>query len=82
MANGLLTGCVTRYSMTTMLSEMRKHMKNIVITFIRDEQGQDLIEYALLAALVTLASYMAVDALGDTVSGKYADYAPSVAAAS
>ena len=57
-------------------------MKNFVISFIRDEQGQDLIEYALLAGLISLAAYLAMDNLGQAISGKYADVSASVEAAS
>jgi Flp pilus assembly pilin Flp len=31
-------------------------MKNFVTAFVKDEQGQDLIEYTLLMAFVALAS--------------------------
>ncbi|HXJ40857.1 MAG TPA: Flp family type IVb pilin [Bryobacteraceae bacterium] len=31
-------------------------MKNMMIRFINDEQGQDLIEYTLLMAFIALAS--------------------------
>ena len=31
-------------------------MKNLVKSFLRDEQGQDLVEYSLLLAFVCLAS--------------------------
>jgi len=31
-------------------------MKNLIQRFIREEEGQDLIEYALLAALIAVAS--------------------------
>ena len=31
-------------------------MKNFVLNFVRDEQGQDLIEYTLLMAFIALAS--------------------------
>ena len=31
-------------------------MKQLVVRFVRDEQGQDLIEYTLLLAFVCLAS--------------------------
>ena len=39
--------------------------------FIRDEQGQDLIEYALLASLVAIVSIAALKALGAKVSTFY-----------
>lgn len=31
-------------------------MKNFILNFVRDEQGQDLIEYTLLMAFIALAS--------------------------
>jgi Flp pilus assembly pilin Flp len=31
-------------------------MKNLMVRFLRDEQGQDLIEYTLLLAFVCLAA--------------------------
>jgi len=31
-------------------------MKKLIVRFVRDEQGQDLIEYTLLLAFVCLAS--------------------------
>jgi Flp pilus assembly pilin Flp len=34
----------------------------------RDERGQDLIEYALLAALIALAAVVAVRAAGESVN--------------
>ncbi len=31
-------------------------MKNFILNFVKDEQGQDLIEYTLLMAFIALAS--------------------------
>ncbi len=31
-------------------------MKNMIMRFVKDEQGQDLIEYTLLMAFIALAS--------------------------
>jgi Flp pilus assembly pilin Flp len=31
-------------------------MKNMIMQFVKDEQGQDLIEYTLLMAFIALAS--------------------------
>jgi len=39
--------------------------------FIQDEQGQDLIEYALLASLVAIVSVAALKALGVKVAAFY-----------
>ena len=39
--------------------------------FIEEEQGQDLVEYALLASLVALASVAALKVLGPKIAGFY-----------
>jgi len=43
-------------------------MKNLMINLIRDEQGQDLIEYTLLLAFVALASAALFISTGGSVS--------------
>jgi len=44
-------------------------MKNMLHIFLRDEQGQDLIEYTLLLAFVALASAALFIGAGNSVSG-------------
>ena len=44
-------------------------MENLINRFVREEDGQDLIEYSLLAALIAVASIVAMNTLG----GKIAD---------
>lgn len=44
-------------------------MKNQLSNFLRDEQGQDLIEYTLLMAFVCLTSAALFVGAGDSVSG-------------
>lgn len=39
--------------------------------FLKDESGQDLVEYALLASLVAIASIAALKVLGAKVSSLY-----------
>ena len=46
-------------------------MKNLIARFVRDEQGQDLIEYALLGSFVSLAAYAGANALGGALNGWY-----------
>jgi len=46
-------------------------MKNLFNRFVREEQGQDLIEYALLAGLISLASVIAITALGTAIQTKF-----------
>ena len=46
-------------------------MKSMFNRFVREEAGQDLIEYALLAGLISLASVTAITALGTAIQGKF-----------
>jgi len=46
-------------------------MKNLFVRFVREEEGQDLVEYALLLALIALIAIPAVRILGTTVTGIY-----------
>jgi pilus assembly protein Flp/PilA len=46
-------------------------MKNLIAQFVRDEQGQDLIEYALLAGFISLAVVAAVTNVGTALDGLY-----------
>ena len=39
--------------------------------FVADEDGQDLIEYALLAALISIVSVAALQTLGPTVAALF-----------
>jgi pilus assembly protein Flp/PilA len=57
-------------------------MKKILISFVRNEEGQDLIEYALLAALISLGCYVALGSLGTAISNKYNSLSNSVVSAS
>ena len=43
-------------------------MKNFMVSLMRDEQGQDLIEYALLADLISVFCVAAVRAAGSKIS--------------
>lgn len=42
---------------------------NTLRTFAKDESGQDLLEYALLVALIALVAFAAVQAAGTSVQG-------------
>ncbi len=45
------------------------NLMNLVKSFGRNEEGQDLLEYALLVALIALVALAAVAAAGTSVSG-------------
>ena len=49
-----------------------RDMKNIVNRFVREEEGQDLIEYSLLAALIAVACIAAMRALAVDINGIFA----------
>ena len=46
-------------------------MKSLIARFVRDEQGQDLIEYALLAGFISLAVVTAVVNVGTSLNTLY-----------
>jgi len=56
-------------------------MKALVGLLIRDETGQDLIEYALLAAFISLAALVAITTLGTTITGVFTSINDSLPAA-
>jgi Flp pilus assembly pilin Flp len=43
-------------------------MKNLFSRFVAEDEGQDLIEYALLAGLISLVCVLAITAAGKKVS--------------
>ena len=42
-------------------------MKNMIQRFIREEAGQDVIEYALLAAFISIVAATVIGTVGDDV---------------
>jgi len=47
-------------------------MKNLVNRFVREEEGQDLIEYSLLAALIAVAAILSMNALAVDINEIFA----------
>jgi pilus assembly protein Flp/PilA len=47
------------------------HVLRRLASLIRDESGQDLVEYALLAALVGIACVAAWDGIASAVQARY-----------
>ena len=43
-------------------------MKNLIQRFIREDEGQDLIEYALLAAFISIVAIAAIVSVGSRVN--------------
>jgi len=46
-------------------------MKNLIKRFIRNEEGQDLVEYALLLALIALVVALLIPTLTTAIGGVY-----------
>lgn len=46
-------------------------MKALLKRFVQEEEGQDLIEYALLAGFISLVAVAAITSVGQGVNGVY-----------
>jgi pilus assembly protein Flp/PilA len=55
-------------------------LMNYAKSFVNQEEGQDLLEYALLVALIALVAIVAVTAAGGSVSGIFTRIANALAA--
>ena len=53
-------------------------MASLVARFIRDDRGQDLIEYALLAGFIAISVTAALMMLGGSLDGKFNETALAV----
>ena len=52
---------------------------NFVKSFVRNDEGQDLLEYALLVALIALVAITAVGLAGGSVKAIFTDIAGQLA---
>ena len=46
-------------------------MKSLIVRFVREDQGQDLIEYALLASFLSVAAALGATAAGVELNAWY-----------
>ncbi len=46
-------------------------MRKMIARFIREDEGQDLIEYGLLAGIITAGAIVAIVAIGPKVAGYF-----------
>ncbi|MEO7272763.1 MAG: Flp family type IVb pilin [Vicinamibacterales bacterium] len=46
-------------------------MKNLMTRFVHEEEGQDIIEYALLAAFISISGYALLQTIGTNVNSVY-----------
>jgi Flp pilus assembly pilin Flp len=57
-------------------------MKELITHFIRNDEGQDLIEYALLAAFISVATIASMQFLASSIANRYNEVGTSVAGGS
>jgi pilus assembly protein Flp/PilA len=57
-------------------------MKNLIARFVRETEGQDLIEYALLAALIGVVVAGAMTTLATSISTEFGTIGTAVTTAS
>jgi pilus assembly protein Flp/PilA len=53
-------------------------MKNMLVRLVRDDEGQDLIEYALLAGFISLVAVGAITLIGTNVNTLYTSVANAI----
>jgi len=57
-------------------------MKSMFVRFVREEAGQDLIEYALLAALIGLGCVAAMTGLKNSITTEFGNIGSALTTAS
>ena len=56
-------------------------MKNVIKRFIADERGLETVEYAIIAALITVGAIITITSVGVLVKARFQDLADSLAPA-
>lgn len=46
-------------------------LKNLIARFVREDEGQDLVEYAFLVGLIALVAFVGVRTLGQKINTYY-----------
>jgi pilus assembly protein Flp/PilA len=54
------------------------NLNSLFVRLVRDEEGQDLIEYAVLATFVSLVAILGATALGSALNNWYSTVADNV----
>jgi pilus assembly protein Flp/PilA len=76
------SGCIfCKYSTNSNLKEDKKEMEKI-IKFIKDEDGLELSEYAVMGGLIVLGLVAAITVLHGAIDGNFRGIAGAVTAAS
>jgi len=56
-------------------------MTSLVACFVREDEGQDLVEYALLIAFIALACIVGMQQLGSAINNTYNSISSSLSGA-
>lgn len=48
-------------------------MKNLVLDLLRDEEGQGMVEYGIIIALISVVAIVAIKSIGGKVKGGFED---------
>jgi Flp pilus assembly pilin Flp len=56
-------------------------MKNLFVRFVREDAGQDIIEYSLLAAFISISGYLIMQSIGSNVNTLYTSVQTATGAA-
>jgi pilus assembly protein Flp/PilA len=57
--------------MTVWANHPGENMKTLLVRFVREDEGQDLVEYALLITFIALACIVGMQNLGTAINNKY-----------
>jgi pilus assembly protein Flp/PilA len=57
-------------------------MKVIFLGLVRNDDGQDLIEYGLLAALISIIAIVAITSVGSSLQTTYTSFSSTIPAGS
>ena len=55
-----------------------KGLKGLMVRFVREDEGQDLIEYALLATVVALAVFVGASLAGGSLNTWYTNISGTI----
>ena len=56
-------------------------MKNLFVRFVREDEGQDIIEYAMLAAFISISAYLLLGTIGTQTNQIYSKVGTAVTSA-
>lgn len=65
--------------MTQFLVAQQQKVRDILATLLNREEGQDMIEYALLAALISIVAIVMILAIGPYIQNTFQDVANALA---